>query len=71
MEPQQDLEATKQAQAFNAKIEEVVGNLGVAIATIAVEAQAQPPDPQLATVRTAWDRLGRSFAELMDMEPPR
>lgn len=58
-------------EEFNAKVVEVVGDLGVAITTIAVEAIAQPPDPQLVTARTAWERLGRSFAELMDMTPPR
>lgn len=65
MDPQPDPEATRRAQEFDAKIQEVLGNLGVAIAAIVTDASDQ------GVVRPAWERLGRSFAELLDMEPPR
>lgn len=56
--------ATPTTEEFNAKIEETVGHLGVAIVTVA---RRQNDDD----VRTAWTTFGRSLAELMDMEPPR
>lgn len=51
-------------EQFKEKIEEVVGDLGIAIASIA------RPELALVDCRTAWRTLGRSFAELMEMGPP-
>lgn len=64
MESQPDHEANRIREEFNGKLEEVVGLLGVAILTVAVGTEA-------AAVGEAWRRLGRSFAELLDLGPPR
>lgn len=64
MEPQPDPETDRAREEFNGKLEEVVGLLGVAILTVATGTEA-------AAVGEAWRRLGRSFAELLDMDPPR
>jgi hypothetical protein len=53
------------AEEFNEKVAEVFGNLGVAVAAVVTDASSE------TVVRAAWRELGKSFAELMDMTPPR
>lgn len=53
-------------EQFKDKVEEVVGDLGIAIAAIFRPEQLTV----VVDARSAWRTLGRSFAELIEMGPP-